>query len=38
LAALRYDLNRDAVCFPGTRLRLRYGVAEGPKAERADRS
>jgi transposase len=38
LVALCDDLNRDAVCFPGTRLRLRYGVAEGPKAEKADRS
>jgi transposase len=38
LAALCDDLNRVAVCFPGTRLRLRYGVAEGSKDEKADRS
>ena len=28
-AALCEDLNRNPVCFPGTRLRLRYSVAEG---------
>jgi len=28
-AALCEDLNRDPVCFPGTRLRLRYSVAGG---------
>lgn len=38
LAALCESLNRISVCFPGTRLRLRYGVAEGQKEGKADKS
>ena len=30
IAALCEELNRTPVCFPGTRLRLRYAVAEPP--------
>lgn len=37
LAGLCRTLNQVSVCFPGTRLRLRYRVAEGPKDEKADR-
>ena len=28
VAALCEELNRTPTCFPGTRLRLRYGVAD----------
>jgi hypothetical protein len=37
LAALCDNLNQAVVCFPGTRLRLRYGVVEAPKAKKADK-
>jgi hypothetical protein len=38
LAALSDELNRSAIRFPGTRLVLRYTVAPGPWAQRADKT
>ena len=36
LAALCAELDREAVAFPGTRLRMRFGVAAAPR--KADKS
>jgi transposase len=37
LVGLCSAINQLSVSFPGTRLRLRYGVAGGPKGAKADR-